>query len=68
VREGLAVHVVEIGSGSRLNVPFYPPAVAQVAAVGPADVGWKLAGKRLRATSIPVRRAGLDAGALPFSG
>ena len=64
--EGLTGHVVEIGFGSGLNVPFYPAGVTQVAAVEPADVGWKLAGKRLRATGIPVRRAGLDAGTLPF--
>ena len=66
VCEGLAGDVVEIGFGSGLNVPFYPPAVTQVTAVEPADVGWKLAGKRLRETRVPVHRAGLDAGSLPF--
>src|SRR5665809_110828 len=63
---GLAGNVVEIGFGSGLNVPFYPAAVTQVTAVEPAGVGWKLAGKRLRQTRIPVHRAGLDAEALPF--
>jgi ubiquinone/menaquinone biosynthesis C-methylase UbiE len=66
VCEGLTGEVVEIGFGSGLNVPFYPPAVTQVTAVEPADVGWKLAGKRLRETRVPVHRAGLDAGSLPF--
>jgi ubiquinone/menaquinone biosynthesis C-methylase UbiE len=66
VCEGLAGHVVEIGFGSGLNVPFYPSAVTQVTAVEPADVGWRLAGKRLRETRVPVHRAGLDAGSLPF--
>jgi ubiquinone/menaquinone biosynthesis C-methylase UbiE len=66
VCEGLAGDVVEIGFGSGLNVPFYPASVTQVTAVEPGDVGWKLAGKRLRQTRIPVRRAGLDAQALPF--
>src|SRR3954468_13806458 len=66
VCEGLAGDVVEIGFGSGLNVPFYPEAVTQVTAVEPADVGWKLAGRRLRETRVPVVRAGLDAQTLPF--
>src|SRR3954451_23027265 len=66
VCEGLAGEVVEIGFGSGLNVPFYPATVTQVTAVEPADVGWKLAGKRLREAPVPVHRAGLDAEALPF--
>lgn len=59
--------IVEIGFGSGLNVPFYPAAVTRVAAVEPADLGWKLAGKRLAATPIPVQRSGLDGAALPFA-
>jgi SAM-dependent methyltransferase len=67
VCEGLAGEVVEIGFGSGLNVPFYPEGVARVAAVEPADVGWKLARKRLEATSVPVQRSGLDGQSLPFA-
>jgi ubiquinone/menaquinone biosynthesis C-methylase UbiE len=63
---GLAGDVVEIGFGSGLNVQFYPPAVTHLAAVEPSDVGWKLAGKRLRATAVPVERSGLDGQSLPF--
>jgi ubiquinone/menaquinone biosynthesis C-methylase UbiE len=66
VCEQLAGDVVEIGFGSGLNVPYYPPAVTSVAAVEPADVGWKLAQPRVRATTIPVERAGLDGQSLPF--
>jgi ubiquinone/menaquinone biosynthesis C-methylase UbiE len=66
VCERLEGEVVEIGFGSGLNVPFYPNAVTRVAAVEPADVGWKLAEKRLAATSVPVERSGLDGQSLPF--
>jgi len=66
VCDGLEGDVVEIGFGSGLNVPFYPARVTRVAAVEPADVGWKLAEKRLRSTSVPVERSGLDGQSLPF--
>ncbi len=64
--EGLAGEVVEIGFGSGLNVPFYPSAVTRVAAVEPSDTGWRLAGKRLAAATVPIERAGLDGQSLPF--
>jgi SAM-dependent methyltransferase len=67
VCEGLEGDVVEIGFGSGLNIPFYPEAVERVAAVEPADLGWKLAEKRLRGTSVPVQRSGLDGQSLPFA-
>ena len=64
---GLAGDIVEIGFGSGLNVPFYPAAVTRVAAVEPCDVGWRLAGERLRAARVPVQRSGLDGQSLPFA-
>jgi SAM-dependent methyltransferase len=64
---GLAGEVIEIGFGSGHNVPFYPPAVARVAAVEPADLAWRLAGRRLLAASVPVQRSGLDGQSLPFA-
>jgi ubiquinone/menaquinone biosynthesis C-methylase UbiE len=67
VCDGLAGDVVEIGFGSGLNVPFYPAAVTGVAAIEPADVGWKLADKRLRDSTVPVQRSGLDGESLPFA-
>ena len=66
VCEGLAGEVVEIGFGSGLNIPHYPAAVTQVSAVEPADLGWKLARKRLDAATVPVQRSGLDGQSLPF--
>jgi len=63
---GLAGEVIEIGFGSGHNVPFYPEAVTRVDAVEPADLGWKLAARRLAAATIPVQRSGLDGESLPF--
>jgi ubiquinone/menaquinone biosynthesis C-methylase UbiE len=37
-----------------------------VAAVEPADTGWKLAGKRLAGAPVPVERTGLDGQSLPL--
>jgi len=63
---GLEGEVVEIGFGSGLNVPFYPDRITRIAAIEPADIGWKLAEKRLSATTVPVERSGLDGQSLPF--
>lgn len=66
VCEGLHGQVVEIGFGSGLNIPFYPDSVTGVAAIEPADLGWKLASKRLADSPVPVERSGLDGQALPL--
>ena len=66
VCEGLHGEVVELGFGSGLNVGHYPAAVTGVAAIEPADVGWKLARKRVAASTVPVRRIGLDGQSLPL--
>ncbi|MFC9895577.1 methyltransferase domain-containing protein [Nocardia sp. NPDC127579] len=63
---GLHGRVVEIGFGSGLNVPFYPDTVDAISAVEPADLGWKLAEKRLARATVPIERAGLDGQSLPF--
>ena len=63
---GLHGRVLEIGFGSGHNVPHYPPAVTSVAAVEPADAGWRLAGERLAASDVQVDRVGLDGQALPL--
>ena len=66
VCDGLRGRVVEIGFGSGHNVPYYPDTVTGVAAVEPADVGWKLAGKRLEGATVPVERIGLDGQSIPL--
>lgn len=66
VCEGLQGEVVEIGFGSGLNVPFYPPDVSSVSAIDPAGLGWELARKRVEASTVPIQRSGLDGQSLPF--
>ena len=60
VCQDLTGDVLEIGAGSGLNVPFYPPTVTGVWTVEPSPFARKLAAKRIAATSIPVEYAGLD--------
>lgn len=66
VAEGLSGEVLEVGFGSGLNVPHYPPAVERVLAVDPATVGRDLAGKRLEESEVPVEFVGLDGEHLPL--
>ncbi len=57
---GLAGRVLELGFGSGLNVGAYPPAVNQVDAVEPSDLGWRMSESRRRRASVPIERIGLD--------
>ena len=52
--------VLEVGFGSGLNVPHYPPAVSRVRAVDPATIGRKLASKRVASSNVPVEYTDLD--------
>ena len=66
VCEPLHGQVVEIGFGSGHNVPFYPETVSRVAAIEPAELGWKLASKRLANATVQVDQTGLDGQSLPL--
>ena len=63
---GLSGEVLEVGFGSGLTMPFYPPAVTRVRAVDPSAVARKLAPDRIAASAVPVDYVGVDAQALPL--
>jgi len=60
VASGLAGDVLEIGFGSGLNIPHYPPGVRRVLAVDPATAGRKLAARRMAGSPVLIGFAGLD--------
>jgi ubiquinone/menaquinone biosynthesis C-methylase UbiE len=66
VAAGLEGDVVEVGFGSGLNVPHYPPAVTRVRAVDPATVARKLAARRIAASPVPIDFVGLGGEKLPL--
>jgi SAM-dependent methyltransferase len=59
--EGLAGTVLEIGFGSGLNAPHYPPSVTRVLAVDPSERGRHIGRKRIAAAPCPIETVGLDA-------
>lgn len=64
--EGLHGRIVEIGFGSGLNVPVYPPAVTEVLAVEPAQVARDRAAERIAASPATITHVGLDGQSLPI--
>lgn len=66
VASQLSGDVLEVGFGSGLNVPYYPPAVTRVFAVDPAKVGRKLAATRVATSPVAVDYIGLEGENLPL--
>jgi len=63
---GLSGQVVEIGFGSGFNMPHYVDGVDRVLAVEPSATAFRMAGRRIDASPIPVEQVGLDGQALPL--
>ena len=63
---GLHGRIVEIGFGSGLNAPVYPPEVTEVLAVEPSEVARRRSAPRTAATHATVTHVGLDGQSLPI--
>jgi ubiquinone/menaquinone biosynthesis C-methylase UbiE len=66
VTAGLSGTVVEIGFGSGLNLPAYPPEVHLVYAVEPALTARRLAEERIAATHVRVEHIALRGESIPL--
>lgn len=66
VTAGLTGTVVEIGFGSGLNMPAYPPEVRLVYAVEPALTARRLAEERIAESHVNVEHIGLRGESIPL--
>lgn len=66
VTAGLSGTVVEIGFGSGLNMPAYPPSVDLVYAVEPAATARRLAERRIADSPARVEHVGLRGESIPL--
>src|SRR5205085_8770938 len=61
---GLRGDVVEIGFGTGLNAPYYPPEVTKVLAIEPSSVCMRIAEPRIARSCTSVELAGIKGGLL----
>ncbi len=66
VASGLTGQVLEIGFGSGLNVEYLPADVTKVLAVEPSETAFRIAGKHIGQSGIPITRIGLDGQSIPL--
>lgn len=60
-------NTLEIGFGTGLNLPYYPPAVTRLTVIDSENMLRELVGRRIAECPIPVTKMQLDAqGRLPF--
>ncbi len=64
--EGLSGTIVEVGFGSGLNAPVYPPEVTEVKAVEPSMLARERSARHTVDTSARVEFVGLDGARLPL--
>ncbi len=58
-------HVLEIGFGTGLNLPYYPPEVTQITALDPNPGMRSLAQPRIQSASIPIEWVSSGAESIP---
>jgi SAM-dependent methyltransferase len=63
---GLSGVIVEIGSGSGLNIEHLPDSVERLLAVEPSEVARRLASRRVERSTVPVEHIGLDGASIPL--
>jgi ubiquinone/menaquinone biosynthesis C-methylase UbiE len=61
-------NILEIGFGTGLNLPYYPPHVRKLTAVDPNAGMHRLAQRRVRRSKIEVDQRALSGERLPFEG
>lgn len=64
--EGLHGRIVEVGFGSGLNAPWYPPEVTEVLAVEPSELARRRSARHTASTSARIRFVGVDGQSLPI--